>query len=117
MDDVSAIVAIEHQLAAGNGETYRRHLRDDAVVIVPGETLDKEATCAAIDASGGWDEFSLDDETVLQLGGDAAVLSYRFSGRRADFDYTALLATAYAREADGEWKVVFHQQTPLDGHD
>lgn len=112
MDQASALVAIEHELAAGDGETYRRYLRDDAVVIVPGETLDKEATCAAIDASGGWDEFSIDDETAVLLGGDSALLTYRFSGRRGDFRYTALLSSAYVRDGE-QWKLAFHQQTPL----
>ena len=113
MHQVAALVDIEHELAGGDGETYRRRLRDEAVVIVPGERLDKEATCAAIDAAGGWDEFSIEGATAVPLGADSALLTYRFSGRRGDFQYAALLSSAYVRE-DGEWKLAFHQQTPLE---
>ena len=113
MDETAALVAIERELANGDGETYRRRLRDDAVVIVPGERLDKEATCAAIDAGGGWDEFSIEDEDAVPLGPHSALLTHRFSGRRGDFRYTALLSSAYVRDG-AEWKLAFHQQTPLE---
>ncbi len=109
------LYAIERELAAAGGDAYRRHLREDAEVVVPpGERLDKEAASAAVDASGGWEEFSIEEESMLLLGPDTALLTYRFAGRRGDFEYAALLTSAYARlVGDGEWKLVFHQQTPI----
>ena len=114
MDATDDLIAIEHELAAGDGSAYRRHLRDDAVVIVPGATLDKEATIAAIDAEGGWDEFTIEREVGQRLGGDSALVTYRFHGRRGDFRYSAQLASVYAREGE-RWLLVLHQQTPTSG--
>jgi hypothetical protein len=113
MDATDDLISIEHELAAGDGSAYRKHLRKDAVVIVPGATLDKEATIAAIDAEGDWDEFAIEGETGLRLGSDAAVVTYRFRGRRGDFRYSAQLASAYAREGE-RWLLVLHQQTPIE---
>jgi hypothetical protein len=134
---LEALVAIECELAGGDGDAYRRHLRDDALVIVPGQQLTKDETIAAMDASPGWDEFTIEDERVLALGDTAAVLSYRFTGRRGEgidadaerraggeeddsprrgrhgFTYSAWMSSAYARTDGGAWRLALHQQTPL----
>lgn len=108
------LLAIEHALAAGTGETYREHLRDDAVVIVPGQALTLAETADAMDASPGWDTFTLDDPRALPLDQTAALLTYRFTGRRGDDVYSALMTSAYVSDGDG-WRLVLHQQTPLPG--
>jgi hypothetical protein len=97
----------------GDGDTYRRHLTDEAVVVVPGQTMNKDQTAEAMDASAGWDGFSFDDERFAEIADDAALLSYRFQGRRGDdFTYTAQMGSIYVRR-DGAWKMAFHQQTPV----
>ncbi len=108
------LLAIEHALAAGTGDTYRERLRDDAVVIVPGQALTLEETAAAMDVSPGWDTFALDDPRVLPLGETAALLIYRFTGHRGEDTYSALMTSAYVSAGD-EWRLVLHQQTPLPG--
>ena len=123
------LVEIENELAAGGPDEYEHHLRDDAVVIVPGMRLDKAGTVQAMAQSPGWDEFAITDEAVLELGDDAAVLTYTFHGSRGSdesapdgyadergrfrFTYAAHMTSAYARTGDG-WRLVSHQQTPLD---
>jgi hypothetical protein len=108
------LLAIERELADGAGDAYRRHLRDDAVVIVPGQALTKDTTAAAMDDSPGWDEFTISDERVLELAGAAALLTYRFSGRRGEgFSYSALMSSVYERRDGDTWQLVLHQQTPL----
>ena len=118
MSTGETLLAVERELAAGAGDAYRRHLRDDALVIVPGQALTKDATVAAMDESSGWDEFTISDERVLELADAAALLTYRFSGRRGeDFSYSALMTSVYER-VDGEtWQLVLHQQTPLPNGD
>jgi hypothetical protein len=107
------LLGIEHELAHGGGAEYRRHLADEAVVIVPGQALDKDATVQSIEASPGWDELTIDDARVIEVGDDGAAISYRFSGRRGtDFAYEALLSSVYVRR-DDRWQMVLHQQTPL----
>ena len=107
--------AIERELAAGDGATYRRHLNGDAIVVVPGAKLDTEGTIAAMDASPGWDRFEFAEPSFRRLADDAALLSYRFEGWRADSHYAAILTSVYARdEGDGAWKLASHQQTPIE---
>ena len=104
---------LERELAAGDGSTYNRRVREEAIVVVPNRVLDKAAAIAAIDEAGGWDGFGFEDEHEERLGPDAAIISYRFSGHRGAFEYIAQLSSVYTREADGEWRLLLHQQTPL----
>jgi len=107
------LLGIENALAGGSGDQYHRHLDDDAVVIIPGQALSKEDTVAAMQESPGWDEFSITEPHLLELGDDGALLTYRFTGRRGDEQgYEALMSRAYSR-SDGAWKLVLHQQTPV----
>jgi len=105
------LLQIEEELAAGPGEPYRRHLADDAVVIVPGAVLDREGCAAAMDAGEPWDERSITDAVAIEAGADGAVLTYRLRSRRGDSEYRAVMTSVYARR-DGAWKLVLHQQTP-----
>ncbi len=104
---------LEHELGTGDGDTYRRLLTDDAVVNVAGQTMTKRETAEAMDASPGWDAVAFDDKRCVRLNEDAALLAYRFRGRRGDFEYAALIGSVYVRAPDG-WRMAFHQQTPLD---
>jgi hypothetical protein len=112
VSNLDAILGIEHELAGGDGATYRRHQREDAIVIVPGQALDRDETVAAMDASPGWERFEMTAERLVPLGPDAAILTYRFQGHRPDSEYVVLLSSAYVRDDDA-WRLVFHQQTPL----
>jgi ketosteroid isomerase-like protein len=111
------LVAMERELAAGDGETYKRLLAEDATVIVPGQVLGKEATADAIDAAGGWDRFAIEDEVEVQLTDDVALITYRFTGARGDFEYDAQLTSVYRRDPDGRRHLVLHQQTPSGAPD
>jgi len=42
------LLGIENALAGGSDAQYRRHLDDDAVVIIPGQALSKDDTVAAV---------------------------------------------------------------------
>jgi hypothetical protein len=77
--DVDLIWEIERDLADGRGDAYERHLAPEAIVVVPGMTLDKAATVAAMDASPGWDEWSFGGETARELGDDGIVLNCGWS--------------------------------------
>jgi hypothetical protein len=108
------LLKIERALGAGTGDTYREHLTDDAVVVVPGAAIDREQTAFAIDATPGWDEFEISDERVVELTDEAAVLNYRWSSRRGDETYEALMSSVYVRQPDNTWKLALHQQTPAN---
>lgn len=105
------LLRIEHELGTGGGDAYRRHLVDDAVVVVPGAVLDREACAEAMDASPGWDEHAIDDARVLHPTADTAVLTYRWRSRRGESTYAAVMSSVYVRR-DGAWRLVLYQQTP-----
>lgn len=110
-DLIDELLPLERALAAGGGDAYRARLSADAILVVPGQVLDRDAAIAAMDASDGWDAFGMDEPRALALGDHGAVLTYTFTGRRGDLKYRAVLASTYRRE--DEWRLVFHQQTPL----
>jgi hypothetical protein len=109
------LLRIEHELARGDGATYEQHLAEEALVVIPGSILDRAAAVEAMDASPGWDEVSIGEGAVRGFGPDAALLTYRFRGRRGLDHYVATLSSAYLRDGEGCWKLVFHQQTPHPG--
>jgi len=107
------LLQIERALGGGTGDTYRQHLTDDAVVVVPGAAITREQCAYAIDATPGWDEFDITDERVVELTPDSALLTYRWSSRRGDETYDALMSSVYVKQPSGEWKLALHQQTPV----
>ena len=113
MELEKTLLAHERALATGDGDTYRARLTEDAVLIVPGQALDRSTAVAAMDVSPGWDEVELRSPEVRRLAAGAALLTYRFSGRRGQTRYTALMGSVYV-ERDGDWRMAFHQQTPLE---
>ncbi len=108
------LMRIETALGGGTGDTYREHLTDDAVVVVPGAAITKEQSAMAIDSTPPWDEFEISDDRVIQPTEDTAILTYRWKSQRGDFAYEALMSSVYARQPDGAWKLVLHQQTPVN---
>ena len=105
------LLEIEEALGTGSGDAYRRHLAQDAIVVVPGAVLDREQCAEAMDASPGWDEHEITEVRMAQPTPDAVILNYRWRSRRRDVAYEALMSSAYWRR-DGEWRLVLHQQTP-----
>jgi hypothetical protein len=117
MDVSKTLFALERELGNGDGDTYRRLLTDDAVVVVPGARMSKGQTVDAMDGSPGWDETRFTDERCVRVGESVALLTYRFTGRRADeFEYVALMGSVYVSTEAG-WRMAFHQQTPLEPGD
>lgn len=100
----------ERRLATGGAAEYGDTLAPDAVVVVPGAVLNRDACIQAMGASPGWDDARLEDAAIIDSG-DVSSVVYTFHGRRGDDMYNATLASTYRREGDG-WKLVLHQQTP-----
>jgi hypothetical protein len=113
-DLLDTLLTIERALGGGDGNAYREHLIDDAVVVVPGAAIDKEQTAFAIDATPGWDEFEITEQRVVPLTDDTALLTYRWSSRRGDETYDALMSSVYVKQPDDTWKLALHQQTPAN---
>jgi hypothetical protein len=52
------LLEIERALGGGTGDTYREHLIDDAVVVVPGAAITREQCAYAIDAMADFSSHS-----------------------------------------------------------
>lgn len=111
MELLEEIVDIERRLAGGDVAAYREVCRDDAVFVMPGMVADLEQAVSGLEQAGPWDEVELTGADVRRLGADAAVVLYRFEGRRGEMSYAADMASSYVHQ-DGRWRLVTHQQTP-----
>jgi hypothetical protein len=111
--DIETLMEIERELADGDGSVYLERLCDDAVVVIPGRVLDKAATVAVMGDSPAWEGHEFRNGRLQILDEDAAILTYRFEGRRGYERYDAVLSSTYVRESGGEWELAFHQHTPL----
>lgn len=112
MLNLANLLASERELATGDGDTYRRIMRPDALFVLPGMVLDAEECAKAMDVGPGWDGVALTDAQLLRVGADAASVVYTFEGRRGQEVYRATMASTYVEE-DGGVRLVLHQQTPL----
>ena len=115
------LLQIERELWRGNARLYRHHLHDDAVLVFA-ETgvMGKTSALNAIEQGDGgaqqWEDVIFSEARAVEFTDDAAMLTYRADARNAQdrSPYSALSSSLYTKR-DGQWKLAFHQQTPLSG--
>src|SRR3954466_5716211 len=94
------LLTIERTLGGGTGDAYREHLTDDAVVVVPGAAISREQCAFAIDATPGWDDFTITDDCVIELTPVSELFAYRCHSSRGDDAYHGLMSSVYVRQPD-----------------
>lgn len=101
--------------APGDASVYREKMVEDGWVLMPPPAgmMGRDRTADAVESSPPWVTYELHDINCVELGSDAAVLTYRAVASREDRSepYEALISSTY-RNDNGEWKLVTHQQTP-----
>jgi hypothetical protein len=113
------IFEIERSLWSNDPTIYRERLHDDALLVFR-ETgvITRDDAVAAIRELNSlnhyWAEVSFADQRVLSPTSDTCILVYRAIARwnYADSPQTVLCSSIYT-ERSGQWRVVFHQQTPV----
>ena len=92
---------------------YGEHLARDVLMLLPGGMVidDREQVIQSMNGDP-WESFELEDERVVPLGEDGAIVAYRARAKRGDMDYEALFNSTWVRE-DGDWRLAVHQQTPV----
>lgn len=115
------LIELEHQswqaLSSTNEDAvafYRDLLTDNAVMLFPGglRLEGKEVILKSIGAQP-WVSVQLEEPRVLSLSQDSGIVAYKVSAQREGSDpYVALISSAYI-SLEGEWKLAFHQQTPV----
>ena len=106
---------IEKGFWTRGADYYRAHTDGQCLTVFPEMLglLDREKIAQSA-AEGRWKDVAITHKTVLKAADDFVILSYEAGAKRADGKaYRALASTGYVRRGD-EWKMAFHQQTPLE---
>jgi ketosteroid isomerase-like protein len=92
---------------------YGDILREDAVMLLSnGMRIEGRDHILQSFGAQPWKTFQIENPQVISLTVDAATLVYRVTAQRAGSKpYEALVSSTYVR--DREWRLVFHQQTPV----
>ncbi|MGO1183746.1 MAG: nuclear transport factor 2 family protein [Micrococcaceae bacterium] len=111
------LTELEHRgweaLCASTGDAfYGSLMTDDSVMIlVNGVVMDRKAVIASLGHAPAWDTFEIDDERLIPLGPEAAVLVYRAAAHRGqERPFEALMSSTY-RRIDGTIRLAVYQQT------
>jgi hypothetical protein len=98
-------------LEGRGGEYYQRAMTRDALMVVPGETLNRDQVAAYFTAGAPWESYELREPAVIRLGERAGILVYRVRATRGGNSVELRMSTSYLFE-NGGWCVAAHQQTP-----
>ncbi len=109
------LLKLEKGFWTEDGDYYRDHLEDScllAIADMAGPT-DKETIAKSNPGKGMWTDVNLDEKGLAKLSDDSVILTYEVNAKKKDgTPYKALVSTGYINRG-GEWKMAFHQQTPL----
>jgi hypothetical protein len=109
------LLKLEKGFWTEDADYYRQHVDEDCLLAFAdfaGVRGNEEI--ASMRGGSNWTNINLDEKGVAQLADDVVVLTYEVSANRKTGEpYKALVSTGYVKR-DGEWKMAFHQQTPLD---
>jgi hypothetical protein len=110
------LLSIEHELWTGDAEAYRQNLDRDCLIAFTemAGVSKRDEVAGTVEGTPRWRDIDIEVEGVLQPTDDVALLTYRARAVRGENErYGALISSGYVRR-DGAWKMMFHQQTPLD---
>ncbi|MFC4049812.1 nuclear transport factor 2 family protein [Actinomadura syzygii] len=102
-------------ISVGDGDFYRGLVTDRTVCVEPDGLQTGHELADDIEANKSpFDDYTLDDVKVLPLGDGSALITYRATIRltEADFSFELYMTSVYER-GDDDWRLVFHQQTPV----
>ena len=111
------LLDIEHRFweASGDPHFWQDHFNEEGVIALTLGVMDKRSVLQSQDRARPWQSFSIKDEQIVDLGDDAASITYRASARRdGEPEYSAVVTSVYARRS-GDWQLMVHQQTPSAG--
>jgi hypothetical protein len=108
------LLAKEESLWSGGASEYRHTLDGDCLVafteMAGVQSRDKIAEMAG--KGDRWRDVDIDVEGFLRPTDDVTILTYRVSAVRGNEPYNARVSSGYVKR-DGDWRMMFHQQTPL----
>jgi hypothetical protein len=112
------LLRIEKGFWTEGGDYYRDHVAEQCLVAF-GDMAGLRSNQEIADmnpGAGNWTNAKMRQKGLVELTDDCAVLTYEVDAAKKDGARRhALCSTGYVRR-DGEWKMAFHQQTPLATH-
>src|SRR5680860_536077 len=109
-DDLPArLLHEEHEgwqavLAGQGGAYYRRSMTRDALMIRPGEVLNRDEATASFDGESTPDSYEIHEPAVIRLGEHAGIVVYRAVARRGDETTESNMSTTYVfDDINGGW--------------
>lgn len=109
------LLGLDGALWSGGADDYREIVDEDCLVAFTqmAGVCSREEVASTVDGSQRWKNIELEPEGVITPTDDVAILTYRASADRGDDTYRALVSSGYVKR-DGDWKLMFHQHTPLE---
>ncbi|MCC7272929.1 MAG: hypothetical protein IT561_09685 [Alphaproteobacteria bacterium] len=111
------LLELERRLWAGDAEYFGQHLDDACLVALPrlSGVRRREEIVAGMQARRlRWLQLDLTLRGCIEPAPGVALLTYRAAAVRPDGKpYAALVSSGYV-DRGGTWKLVFHQQSPLE---
>ena len=110
------LLKLEKGFWTEGGDYYREHVDEECLVAFSemAGVHTNEEIAGMNPGAGNWKNVQLDEKGCVQLSDDSVVLTYEIHAQRKTGEpYKALVSTGYVKR-DGEWKMAFHQQTPMD---
>jgi len=110
------VLAIERNFWTEGPGFYRENV--DATCLVVFKTMSAVMTnaelAATVDSAPRWQDVHMVTKGIVSPQPGVVIVTYRASAARADGQrYVAFVSSGYVNR-DGQWKMMFHQQTPLD---
>ena len=106
---------IERQFWTGGADTYRAYVDEKCLTVFAevAALLDREQIAQSAGAGGRWQDLTMERKAMIRPAQTVAIICYGARARRSDGSpYHALVSTGYVRRGP-DWKMTFHQQTPL----
>jgi hypothetical protein len=106
---------MERQFWTGGAEIYRAHADEKCLAVFAEMTalLDREQVAQSVGEGGRWQDVTMERKAIIRPAQTVVIICYEARARRSDGSpYHALVSTGYVRRGP-DWKMTFHQQTPL----
>jgi hypothetical protein len=109
------LLTLEKGFWTEGGDYYRDHVDDECLVAFEGMAgvHSNEEIAGMNPGAGNWTGARLEEKGLIKTSEDSVILTYEARATKKDgTPHHALCSTGYVKH-DGEWKMVFHQQTPI----
>jgi hypothetical protein len=111
------LLELEKRLWTGDAEEYRSTVADECLIAFAktAGVMSRDEVASTVGGGARWSEPTTEVRGLLQPTRDFAVLTYEAKTTRQSKNaepYKALVTSGYVKHGQ-EWKLAFHQQTPL----